>query len=129
MDEIECIKCGKESDNGLPMCTDCRDGLVDFITFAKYINGFEGKKEDLLWLISSEIGRKQSSIIGNPKAVRVVYDFAAGTIRMVPIEPSDSVVQRKPWIWDRYLDIKEVIDHIDKLYKAADIVRRNYVVL
>ena len=129
MDEIECIKCEKESDNGLPMCTDCRDGLVDFITFAKYINGFEGKKEDLLWLIHSEIGRKQSSIIGNPKAVKVVYDYTVFTIKMVPIEPSSSTIQKKPWLRDRYLDIKEVIEQINKLYIAADIVRRNYVVL
>lgn len=129
MEKIECIKCGTESDNGLPMCSDCRNGLVDFITFAKYVNSFEGKKEDLLWLIHSEISRKQSSIIGNPKAVKVVFDYTVGIISLVPIEPSDSTVQKRPYVWDRYLHIKEVIDQINKLYLAADIVTRNYVVL
>lgn len=129
MDKIVCVKCGYESDNGLPMCTPCREGLVDFIAFAKYINGFEGKKEDLLWLIHSEIGRKQSSIIGNPKAVKVVIDYANGEIKLVPIEPSGSTVHKKPYLWNRYLHIKEVIDQINKLYNAADIVRRNYMIL
>lgn len=129
MDKIECMKCGYESDNGLPMCDDCRSGLVDFITFAKYVNSFEGKKEDLLWLICSEISKKQSSIIGNPKAVKVVFDYAAGTIYMVPIEPSSSTVHKKPYLWDRYIHIKEVIEQINKLYIAANIIRKNYVEL
>lgn len=128
MDKVVCIKCGYESDNGLPMCTPCREELVDFIAFAKYINGFEGKKDDLLWLIHSEIGRKQASIIGITKGVKVVIDYAnEGAMKMVPIEPSDSTVNKKPYLWDRYLHIKEVIDQIDKLYNAADIVSKTYV--
>lgn len=126
-EKSECIKCGKESDNNLPMCSGCRTELADFLAFAKYVNSFEGEKEDLLWLIHSEISKKQSSIIGNPKAVKIVFDYSVGLISLIPIEPSGSTVNKKPQHWDRYLHIKEVIEQINKLYKASDIIEEQYV--
>lgn len=121
--EIICMKCGKPTDNGLPICTDCRTSISEFNKLAEYLNHFNGTKENLFWLISSEISGRQSSIINN---VKVILNHDVGMIELVPIEPSDSTVEKKPWLWDRYLHIKNTISEIEKLYRALGIAHKYY---
>lgn len=120
-----CVKCGKPTDNGLPMCSDCKTSLSEFNKLADYLNHFSGSKEDMLWLIGSEISRRQSSIINS---VKVIPRPDLGIIEMVPIEPSSSTLKGKPWLWDRFLNIKETIKEIGRLYRAENIARKYYEV-
>ena len=121
MDKKSCVKCHEPSDNGLPLCCKCRTSLKDFVELAKYLNGFNGDKDALLWIISSEISNRESSIINNVK-----FDSSGGVTRMVPIKPSGSTIRTKPWLWDKYVHIEKTLSEIDKLRKAQEIVIRHY---
>lgn len=121
--ERVCARCGKPSDNGLPLCNSCREILKDFAELVKYLNSFTGSKEDLLWIIGSEISSRQTFIIGQCK---VEPDSAAGVINLVPIEPSSGTVRAKPWLRGKFEHIKETIDEISKLMRARKIAVQYY---
>lgn len=123
MDARNCVKCGNESKNGLPLCHNCRDELRSFVALAEYLNKFSGSKQDLLWIIGSEISSRESSIISH---CNVEMDYANGIINLVPIEPSNSTLKVKPWLWDRFLNAKETIGEITKLRRAYGIAKEHY---
>lgn len=123
MEVRSCVKCGNESFNGLPLCGNCRDSLKDFGALAAYLNAFNGSKTDLLWIIGSEISSRESSVINNCK---IEMDYPGGIIRLVPIEPSSSTLKTKPWLWDRFQNIKRAIDEIAKLRRAYGLVVTHY---
>lgn len=118
-----CMKCGNDTKNGLPLCYDCRISLKDFIALANYLNNYKGGKDDLFWLIKSEISTRQSDIISS---VNVFTDFENGLIKMIPKEPGNGTARQKPWLKDRYQHIKDTIREIDKLYRALAIAKRYY---
>lgn len=123
MEKRICAKCQEPSDNGLPLCDKCREGLQDFGALATYLNSFKGNKEDLYWIIGSEISSRESSIISH---VKIDNDYANGIIKLVPIEPSGSTLGKKPWLWEKYLNIKRTIDEIAKLRRALIIIKEHY---
>jgi hypothetical protein len=118
-----CIKCGKESDVNLPLCSSCRESVAEFHKLVEYLNSFTGRKEDLLWIIGSELSSRESSIISQ---ARVENDFVNGTIVMIPIEPGSQTTKVKPWLKRRYHHIKDTIDEISKLRRALGIAKRYY---
>lgn len=124
--ERVCVKCQKPSENGLPLCGPCRESLKDFHELAKYLNSFTGDKDDLLWIIGSEISSRQAFIIGQCK---VEPDNAAGVINLVPIEPSSGTVRSKPWLREKFEHIKQTIDEISKLMRARKIAVQHYGVV
>jgi hypothetical protein len=123
MEDRICVKCGEVSENGLPLCSECRISLKEFVDLAKYLNGFEGDKDDLLWIISSEISDRESRIINN---VRVKNDYANGVIDLIPIEPSGSTLAKKPRLWNKYVSIKLAVEEIGKLRKALRVAKEYY---
>jgi len=123
MEKIICAKCQEPSDNGLPLCDICRESLKDFGALATYLNSFKGSKEDLYWIIGSEISSRECSIISH---VKIENDYENGVIKLVPIEPSDSTLGKKPWLWDKYLSIKRTIEEISKLRRALNIAKEHY---
>lgn len=123
MEKQICVRCGKESDCRLPLCTACRESLKDFSALAEYLNSFTGSKEDLLWIIGSEISCRESVIINE---VKVVNDPKEGIIELVPIEPSSSTVKVKPWLKIRYSHIKQILVEISRLRKAMGIAKQYY---
>lgn len=123
MEKRICAKCQEPSDNGLPLCSDCREELSDFGALATYLNSFKGSKEDLYYIIGSEISNRESSIVSHCK---IVPDYANGIINFVPIEPSGSTIERKPWLWNKYLHIKDTIGEIIKLRRALNIAKEHY---
>jgi len=118
-----CAKCERPSENGLPLCNECRKELRDFGALAAYLNSFKGDKEDLFWIIRSEICNRESSVIND---VRIEMDYANGLINLVPIEPSGGTLEKKPWLWNKYLGIKNTIDEISKLRRALRIAQEHY---
>lgn len=126
MENQICTRCGKESDIKLPLCSSCRESLTDFSALVEYLNSFTGSKEDLLWIIGSEISNRESSIVSH---VRVENDFANGKILLVPIEPSSSTTKGKPWLKRKYRHITETIDEISKLRRALGIAKQYYGVV
>jgi hypothetical protein len=116
-----CAKCQEPAD--LPLCRKCRDELSDFVKLANYLNSFKGSKQDLYYIISSEIANRESSIMSS---VRVVPDYVNGTINLIAIEPSESTIKKKPWLWDRYLHTKQTINEIEKLRRAWNIIKEHH---
>lgn len=123
MEKRICAKCQEPSDNGLPLCGKCRESLQDFGALTTYLSSFKGEKEDLYWIIGSEISNRESSIISH---VKVEPDFANGIIKLVPIEPSNSTLENKPWLWNRFQYEKDTIDEIAKLRRALSIIKEHY---
>lgn len=123
MEKRICTKCQEPADNGLPLCDHCRESLKDFRTLAIYLNNFKGDINDLFWIIESEIASRQCSVISH---VRVVNDSVNGVINLEPIEPSGSTLEKKPWLWDKYLGIKQTLDEVAKLRRALRIAKEHY---
>ena len=123
MENQTCTRCGKESDVKLPLCSSCRKSLEGFSALVEYLNSFAGSKEDLLWIIGSEISNRQSYVIND---CRVDADYANGTINLVPIVPSSSTTKVKPWLKRKYEHIRDRIDEISKLRRALGIAKQYY---
>ena len=123
MEKRICAKCQEPSDNGLPLCGKCRESLKDFGVLTTYLSNFKGSKEDLFWIIGSEISSRESSIIN---IVKIDNDYANGLIRLIPIEPSNSTLENKPWLWNKYQSTKNMIDQITKLRRALNIIKERY---
>lgn len=124
MEKQICAKCGEESDVKLPLCSSCRKSLTSFNALVEYLNSFTGNKEDLLWIIGSELSNRESSIINDVKIV-----FNGEGLEMVLIVPSSSTVKAKPWLKRKYEHIKGALDEISKLRRALGIARRYYGVI
>lgn len=122
MENKICVRCGY-SDSRLPLCNKCREELREFNALAEYLNSFKGSKEDLLWIIGSEISNRESSIISH---VKVVINPASGTIELVPIEPNGYIIKGKPWLREKYEHINGTIGEIVKLRRAQGIVHAHY---
>jgi len=105
----KCMKCGKSPDNMLPMCYKCRIEMKDFPKLASFLNGFDGNRDDIVWLIRSEIADRQSLIISSSK---IVYDIEGECLDIVPP--------------DGHPFAKQKAGEIVKLYKALSILRRHY---
>lgn len=103
------MKCGKYVDNSLPICFTCRIEMKDFQKLADFLNKFDGKKEDALWLISNEIADRQSLIINSCK---IIHDLEHGTIHL---EAPDG----KPFS-------RQKVEEIEKLYRAKNILKDYY---
>ena len=123
MEKQVCAKCGKESDIRLPLCSECRKSLADFRDLVEYLNSFTGSKEDLLWIIGSEISNRESYIIND---VRLENDPDSGTILLIPIEPSGSTIKVKPWLRKKYQRITDMLSEISKLRRAYGIAKQHY---
>lgn len=123
MEKQICVRCGEESDSKLPLCTKCREELADFSALVEYLNSFTGSKEDLLWIIGSEISNRQSYVING---CNVECDYANGVIELIPIVPSSSTVKAKPFLRRRYESIRDKIDEISKLRRALGIAKQYY---
>lgn len=121
MEERICVKCGKESDVKLPLCSECREGLKDFSALVDYLNSFTGSKEDLLWIIGSELSDRESYIVNN---VRI--RFACGGFVWEQIIPSSSTVKEKPWLKRRCDHVERALNEISKLRRAMGIARQYY---
>ncbi len=119
MEKQICTKCGEESDIKLPLCSTCRKELTDFNVLVEYLNSFAGSKEDLLWIIGSELSNRESSIVNN---VRIV--FTGEELEMVLITPGR--IREKPWLKRKFEHIKDTLDEISKLRRALGIARRYY---
>ena len=126
MEKQICVRCGEESDSKLPLCTGCRGDLTDFSALVEYLNSFTGSKEDLLWILGSEISNRQSYVING---CNVDADYANGTINLVPIVPSSSTMKVKPYLKRRYEHIRDKIDEISKLRRAYGIAKQYYGVV
>jgi hypothetical protein len=123
MEKRICAKCGKESDTKLPLCGPCRESLADFRALVEYLNSFNGSKDDLLWMIGSELSKRESIVISS---ARVENDFANGIIVMTPIEPGSSTAKAKPWLKRKYHHVKDILEEISKLRRALGIAKRYY---
>jgi len=121
MNDKKCMKCKEPLQGTLPICQDCRMRFKDstdpvtkqeisgFTKLAEFLNGFEGDKNDLIYLIKSEIADRQSWVIS---CCKVVTDLENGTISL---EPPDG---------NRFA--KQKVDEINKLYNALAIIKRHY---
>ena len=121
MSDKKCMKCKKPLEGGIPICPDCRVEFKDsvdpitkqeingFTKLAEFLNNFEGDKDDLVYLIKSEISDRQSSIVG---CCKVVTDAAKGTINFDAPDGNKFVTQR--------------VEEIRKLYNALDIIKSKY---
>ena len=104
----KCMRCRKHPDNNLPMCSTCRMELKeDFQKLADFLNKFDGKKEDALWLIGSEISSRQCLVMGSCK---IVHD-QEGTHLEAPAGKSFT---------------RQNIEEIEKLYRAKNILKNHY---
>ncbi len=101
-----CMRCGKHPDNNLPMCSACRLDMKEFQTLANFLNKFDGDEKDALWLISSEISDRQSTVIGSCK---IIHDE-----RGIHLEAPSG----KPFT-------QQKIEEIEKLYRAKNILKRH----
>jgi hypothetical protein len=105
----KCMKCRKDAGGSIPICPTCRVEMKDFQKLADFLNKFDGKKEDALWLISSEISDRQSMIINSCK---IVHDLEGGGIRL-------EAPNGKPFV-------QQKVEEIEKLYKAKSILKEHY---
>lgn len=105
----KCMKCGKYADNSLPMCPSCRIEMKDFQKLADFLNKFDGKKEDALWLIGSEIADRQSVAISSCK---IVQDLESRTMYL-------EAPNGKPFT-------RQKVEEIEKLYRAKSILKGHY---
>jgi len=111
----KCMKCKNPLEGSIPICKDCRVEFKDhtdpktkervngFAKLARFLNSFEGDKNDLIYLIKSEISGRQSMIISS---CRVVIDH-------------ESICLSPP---DGHNLAKQKVDEINKLYSALAIV-------
>lgn len=105
----KCMRCGKYVDNSLPMCSTCKTEMKDFQKLADFLNKFDGKKEDALWLIGNEIANRQCLVINSCK---IVHDLEHGTTHLeAPIG--------KPFS-------RQKVEEIEKLYRAKSILKDHY---
>lgn len=118
-----CVKCHEPSNNRLPLCDVCKEDLKEFGALATYLNSFDGDKEDLFWIIESEIADRQCSIISSCK---VEMDFENGVICLVATEPSGGTLKDRPWLRNKYLYTKDKINEITKLRRALKIAKQYY---
>lgn len=109
MEKGKCMKCGENSDNSLPMCSKCRVEMKDFPTLASFLNSFEGDRDNMVWLIRSEIADRQSLIISGSK---VVHNIEDGVMEIIPT--------------DGHPTSKQKAEEIGKLYKALAILKKHY---
>lgn len=121
MSKEKCMKCREATDNSLPICTKCRMEFKDsidpktkeeidgFQKLADFLNGFEGDRDDLIWLIKDEIADRQSLIISNCK---IVNDIERGLLHLEA--PDGNAFAKKR------------VEEIGKLYKALAIVKKHY---
>ena len=123
MEDTICIRCGEISDNRLPLCSPCREDLADFRVMVEYLNSFTGSKEDLLWIISSEISNRESYIIND---VNIESDPYNGLLLLIPIEPSSSTTKVKPWLKKKYQHVTDILSEISKLRRAYGIAKQHY---
>lgn len=103
----KCMKCGNDVEGSLPICPTCRIELKDFQKLADFLNKFDGKMEDALWLIGSEISNRQSFVMSSCKIVK----DERGTHLEAP--------SGKPYT-------RQMIDEIEKLYRAKNILKEHY---
>ena len=125
MENQKCVRCGEESDSKLPLCTGCRVDLADFRALVEYLNSFTGGKEDLLWIIGSEISNRESYVIND---CNIECDYAHGIMNLVLIVPSSSTIKVKPWLKRKYDHVRDKIDEISKLRRAQGIANKYYEV-
>ncbi len=104
---VICMRCGKHSDNNLPMCSACRLDMKEFEMLVDFLNKFDGNKRDASWLISSEIADRQSCIISSCK---IIQD-ETGTHLEAP--------SGKHYIHQK-------IEEIEKLYRAKNILKKHF---
>lgn len=123
MEKQICIRCREESDSKLPLCTGCRGDLSDFRALVEYLNSFTGSKEDLLWIIGSEISNRESYVIND---CNIECDYANGIMNLVLIVPSSSTIKVKPWLKRKYGHARDKIDEISKLRRAQGIAKQYY---
>lgn len=123
MENQTCIRCGEGSDSKLPLCTGCRRDLTDFNALAEYLNSFTGSKEDLLWIIGSEISNRESYVIND---CNVEIDYTNGVMNLVPIIPSSSTIKVRPWLKRKHGHIKDIINEISRLRRALGIAKQYY---
>ena len=121
MEKQICVRCREESDSKLPLCTGCRGDLAGFNLLAEYLNSFTGSKEDLLWIIGSEISNRESYVIND---CNVEVDYTNGIMNLVPVVPSSSTIKVKPWLKQKYNHIMQNIDEISKLRRAMGIAKQ-----
>ena len=125
MEKQVCVRCKEESDSKLPLCTGCRIDLADFKALVEYLNSFSGRKEDLLWIIGSEISNRESYVIND---CNIECDYTKGIMNLVLIVPSSSTIKVKPWLKRKYVHIRDKIDEISKLRRAFGIAKQYYEV-
>lgn len=123
MENQTCARCGKISDNKLPLCGSCRESLADFKALVEYLNSFTGSKEDLLWIIGSELSNRESSIIND---CNIEIDYANGVMNLVPIVPSSSTIKVRPWLKLKNKRINNILDEASKLRRALGIAKQYY---
>jgi len=121
MSDKKCMKCKEPLQWTLPICQDCRLEFKDsidpvtkqeisgFAKLAEFLNSFEGDKNDLMYLIKSEISDRQSWVIN---CCKVVTDLENGTISLEA--PDGNRLARQK------------VDEINKLYNALAVIKKHY---
>lgn len=109
MGEKKCMRCKDIQQGGIPICDSCRMELKKFSVLTDFLNSFDGDKDDLIWLIKSEISDRQSFVIDK---CRVIADVAKGIIYLEPQGGS--------------IFAKEKVEEINKLYNALAIAKSQY---
>lgn len=121
MEDKKCMVCREPLEGGIPICQRCKVGFKDstdpvtkqkvigFTKLAAFLNGFEGDKGDLVYLIKSEISNRQSLIISSCK---VVEDVDGHTLDIEAPE-GNQLAKRK-------------LEEIHKLYDALNIIKKHY---
>ena len=121
MGDKKCMKCKRPLEGGIPICQSCRAEFKDsidpitkqeisgFAKLAEFLNGFEGNKNDLVYLIKSEISDRQSSIAS---CCKVVTDAEKRAIYLDAPEGNKFAAQRA--------------EEIQKLYNALAVIKSNY---
>lgn len=124
-DHVICIRCGGSFDEGVPLCDNCIGELKDFGILAEYLNGFKGKKDDLMWVISRAINDRQLMIINDCKVKIEALDGKEGLrfVYHVP-KPGRDTISAKPWLEYRYEQVTLRIKEIGLLEKALARVRK-----
>lgn len=121
MGDKKCMKCKKPLEGGIPICQNCRVGFKDsidpitkkevsgLVKLAEFLNSFEGDKDDLVYLIKSEIADRQCLIISG---CSVVIDSENGTISIDAPHGNSFAEQR--------------VYEINRLYNALAILKSRY---
>ena len=121
MGDKKCMKCKGPLEGGIPICHECRmefkdsvdpisqEEIIGFVKLAEFLNSFEGEKDDLVYLIKSEISDRQSSIMS---CCKIVADIEKGTIYFDAPDGNKFAKQRA--------------EEINKLYNALAIIKSKY---